>query len=139
MAVISARSPVVLAPAFAGTGSCGEHAACPWGTQSNNVALKALLVLLDSRFHGNDGEPGFLYFVVPVAFRIAAKSPVNAEQQVRHACRDMFRETRLLERIIPGIEEMLAAGEIPRPEAFEEQVPPAIPNQESIGDAGHRS
>ena len=77
--------------------------------------------------------------VVPVAFRIAAKSPVNAEQQVRYACRDMFRETHLLERIIPGIEDMLAAGEIPRPEAFEEQVPPAIPNQESIGDAGHRS
>jgi CRISPR-associated protein Cas1 len=77
--------------------------------------------------------------VVPVAFRIAAKNPVNAEQQVRHACRDMFRETRLLERIIPGIEEMLAAGEVQPPEAFSEQVLPAIPNEKSIGDAGHRS
>ena len=27
------------------------------------------------------------------------------------ACRDIFRESRLLERIIPGIEDMLAAGE----------------------------
>lgn len=77
--------------------------------------------------------------VVPLAFRIAASSPVNPEQQVRLACRDSFRETRLLERIIPGIEDMLAAGEIPRPKAFEEQVLPAIPNEENIGDAGHRA
>lgn len=77
--------------------------------------------------------------VVPVAFRIAAKDPANAEQQVRHACRDMFRETRLLERIIPGIEGILAAGEIQPPEAFAEQVLPAIPNEKSLGDAGHRS
>lgn len=77
--------------------------------------------------------------VVPLAFRIAARSPVNAEQQVRLACRDSFRETRLLERIIPGIEDMLAAGEIPRPEASEDQVRPAIPNEKNIGDAGHRT
>lgn len=77
--------------------------------------------------------------VVPLAFRIAAKSPVNAEQQVRLACRDSFRETRLLERIIPGIEDILAAGEIPRPEAADDQVTPAIPNKKSIGDAGHRT
>ena len=77
--------------------------------------------------------------VVPLAFRIAARSPVNPEQQVRLACRDSFRETKLLERIIPGIEDMLAAGEIPRPKAFEEQVLPAIPNEENIGDAGHRA
>ena len=77
--------------------------------------------------------------VVPLAFRIAARNPVNPEQQVRLACRDSFRETKLLERIIPGIEDMLAAGEIPRPKAFEEQVLPAIPNEENIGDAGHRA
>ena len=77
--------------------------------------------------------------VVPLAFRIAARSPVNPEQQVRLACRDSFRETKLLERIIPGIEDMLAAGEIPRPKALDEQVLPAIPNEENIGDAGHRA
>ena len=77
--------------------------------------------------------------VVPVAFRIAGKNPGNPEQQVRHGCRDMFRETRLLEKIIPGIEEMLAAGEIQPPEAAVEQVPPAIPNEKGLGDAGHRS
>lgn len=77
--------------------------------------------------------------VVPLAFRIAARNPVNPEQQVRLACRDSFRETKLLERIIPGIEDMLAAGEIQPPKPFEEQVLPAIPNEEKIGDAGHRA
>src|SRR3990167_5647578 len=73
--------------------------------------------------------------VVPVAFKIAAKCPHNPEQQVRIACRDVFRESRLLERIIPGIEEMLSAGEIAPPAAPEESVLPAIPNAEGIGDA----
>jgi CRISPR-associated protein Cas1 len=77
--------------------------------------------------------------VVPVAFKIAAKNPHNPEQQVRIACRDVFRETRLLDRIIPGIEEMLSAGGIAPPEPPEEAVRPAIPNPENIGDAGHRS
>jgi CRISPR-associated protein Cas1 len=77
--------------------------------------------------------------VVPVAFRIAAKNPHNAEQQVRLGCRDAFRETRLLERIIPTIEEMLAAGEITPPIAPEESVAIAIPNPKSLGDVGHRS
>jgi len=77
--------------------------------------------------------------VVPLAFRIAARQPHNPEQMVRIACRDAFRESRLLERIIPGIEEMLAAGEIAPPEQFDEQVGPAIPNPETIGDAGHRA
>ena len=77
--------------------------------------------------------------VVPLAFKIAGSQPYNAEQQVRLACRDVFRQTRLLERIIPTIEEILAAGEISPPEAPEDSVGPAIPNPESIGDAGHRS
>lgn len=76
--------------------------------------------------------------VVPVAFRIAAKTPKNPEREVRLACRDAFRQTRLLHRIIPSIEEMLAAGEIEKPKAHEEAVSIAIPNKEDIGDAGHR-
>lgn len=77
--------------------------------------------------------------VVPVAFKIAAKCPHNPEQLVRIACRDVFRESRLLDRIIPGIEEMLSAGEIAPPTAHEEAVLPAIPNSEGIGDVGHRA
>lgn len=77
--------------------------------------------------------------VVPLAFKIAAKQPGNPEQQVRLACRDVFRESKLLARIIPGIEEMLSAGEIPPPAAPDDAVQPAIPNPESLGDAGHRA
>ena len=77
--------------------------------------------------------------VVPLAFKIAAKRPGNPEQQVRLGCRDVFRESKLLEKIIPGIEEMLSAGEISPPAAPDNAVQPAIPNPESLGDAGHRA
>ena len=76
--------------------------------------------------------------VVPVAFRIAARNPYNPEQSVRLACRDAFRQTKLLKRIIPTIEEVLSAGGLPMPEPAKESVAPAIPNKEGIGDAVHR-
>lgn len=76
--------------------------------------------------------------VVPVAFRIAGRKPRDPERDVRLACRDAFRQTRLLKRIIPTIEQILAAGEITPPVAHEEAVDIAIPNKEQIGDAGHR-
>ena len=76
--------------------------------------------------------------VVPVAFRIASKKYSEHEREVRLACRDVFRQTKLLKRIIPAIEEVLAAGEIPIPKPHEEAVEQAIPNKEGIGDAGHR-
>lgn len=77
--------------------------------------------------------------VVPVAFRIAARNPHNPEQQVRLACRDVFRESKLLDRIIPGIEELLSAGGIDPPPPPEDSVGPAIPEPPGLGDAGHRS
>lgn len=75
---------------------------------------------------------------VPLAFRIAAKSPEAPEREVRLACRDLFRSGKLLGRIIPLIDDVLAAGGIQPPEAPPESVPPAIPNPESEGDVGHR-
>ncbi len=77
--------------------------------------------------------------VVPVAFKVAVKAPAQPEREVRLQCRDIFRKTRLLEKIIPGIEDMLAAGGIALPEAAPEQVAPAIPETKGIGDAGHRT
>ncbi|OWT60149.1 type I-E CRISPR-associated endonuclease Cas1e [Candidimonas nitroreducens] len=77
--------------------------------------------------------------VVPLAFRVAAKSPVEPEREVRLACRDLFRTSKILEKIIPTIEEVLAEGGISPPEAPIESVPPAIPNPETIGEAGHRT
>jgi CRISPR-associated protein Cas1 len=76
--------------------------------------------------------------VVPVAFRIAAKSPNQPEREVRLACRDSFRQSRILHRIIPTIEEVLTASGLERPKPHEEAVEMAIPNKEGIGDAGHR-
>lgn len=77
--------------------------------------------------------------VVPIAFKIAAKSPSKPDKKVRLACRDIFRQTNLLKKIIPDIEDILSAGGIEPPKVPKESVSPAIPNAESIGDAGHRS
>ncbi len=76
--------------------------------------------------------------VVPAAFKIAAGSPREPERAVRIACRDAFRETGLLKRIIPTIEEILSAGGLQPPPPAPEAVAPAIPNPETIGDVGHR-
>jgi len=81
--------------------------------------------------------------VVPEAFRIAGQAASgevkeSPEGTVRRACRDVFRKTALLGRLIPSIEEMLAAGEIVPPEAPPEAQGPAFPDPEPMGDAGHR-
>ncbi|MBA3343231.1 MAG: type I-E CRISPR-associated endonuclease Cas1 [Gemmatimonadaceae bacterium] len=80
--------------------------------------------------------------VVPAAFSVAARvargdgeGPV--ERQVRIACRDMFRRTSLLERIIPTISQLLDASGIAPPAEAPEGQPPAIEEMTS-GDAGHR-
>lgn len=76
--------------------------------------------------------------VVPVAFQIAAQNPAEPERRVRLACRDIFRESKLLTKIIPTIEEVLSAGGLEPPKPPEEAVPPAIPIPDGPGDAGHR-
>ncbi|MGH0036463.1 MAG: type I-E CRISPR-associated endonuclease Cas1e [Myxococcota bacterium] len=76
--------------------------------------------------------------VVPIAFEVASRNPADPEMAVRHACRESFRSTRLLGRIIPTIQEILAAGRITPPEPSEDQVGPAFPEPEDIGDGGHR-
>jgi CRISPR-associated protein Cas1 len=77
--------------------------------------------------------------VVPVAFKIAATNPVRPDRVVRIACRETFKSTRLLQKLIPLIEDVLAAGEISPPPPAPEAQPPAIPEAESIGEVGHRS
>lgn len=77
--------------------------------------------------------------IVPHAFKIAAKNYHDPEREVRLMCRDIFRQTKILKKIIPTIEEVLAAGEIEIPEPAEENIAPAIPNPESISDVGHRN
>lgn len=80
--------------------------------------------------------------VVPEAFRIAGQATkgrmdMGPDRAVRLACRDMFRRTGLLGRIIPAIEEVLTAGELSRPDPPPEAVPTAFDEAQS-GDAGHR-
>lgn len=77
--------------------------------------------------------------VVPVAFQVAAKKTYSPDRDVRIACREAFRKTKILKRLIPLIEEVLDAGEIKPPEPYEDAQPPAIPMPETIGDDGHRT
>lgn len=44
---------------------------------------------------------------IPIAFRTIAESPALIDSRVRLACREKFRETRLLERILPDIGNLL--------------------------------
>lgn len=82
--------------------------------------------------------------VVPAAFETAAKiakgrgDGSSPERQVRIACRDLFRRTGVLEKIIPAIEEILKAGGIDPPRDAPEAADPAIPMEEASGDDGHR-
>jgi CRISPR-associated protein Cas1 len=87
--------------------------------------------------------------VVPEAFRVTAAvekgravidgvpigDPVGA---VRRRCRDAFRRDNVLARLIPAIEDVLAAGGLAPPPPAEEAMPVAIPLGEALGDAGHR-
>jgi len=77
--------------------------------------------------------------VVPAAFKVAADNPAQPERAVRIACRDIFRQTRLLERIIPDIEEILSAGGIQLSQPNTGVVGPALPNPVNLCDVGHRS
>ncbi|CAG9000053.1 MAG: CRISPR-associated endonuclease Cas1 [Candidatus Celerinatantimonas neptuna] len=77
--------------------------------------------------------------VVPKAFAIAKQNPVEPDREVRIACRDIFRSERILGKLIPMIEEVLAAGEIEPPPLPKDAQPIAIPEPKSLGDVGHRS
>ncbi|MAT39815.1 MAG: subtype I-E CRISPR-associated endonuclease Cas1 [Ectothiorhodospiraceae bacterium] len=48
---------------------------------------------------------------VPLAFRLTAEDEHHISAKVRHALRDEFRSTGLLEKLIPQIESVLNAGE----------------------------
>lgn len=86
--------------------------------------------------------------VVPEAFRVAAavqlQRPLDGRRvsdpvaEVRRRCRDAFRRTDLLARLIPLVEDVLAAGGLPLPTTPDEAMPVAIPVDQGPGDAGHR-
>ena len=45
--------------------------------------------------------------LVPLAFRIAAENPSKIDSVVRRACRDEFRRTKLIERVVPDMQYVL--------------------------------
>ncbi len=82
--------------------------------------------------------------VVPEAFRIAARASrgeldMAPERAVRLACRDTFRRTRLLSKIIPSIEEALEGGGLLRPEDAPEAPAASFQTEKGPADDGHRS
>jgi CRISPR-associated protein Cas1 len=86
--------------------------------------------------------------VVPIAFRVAGAAQANRPlegravsdpvAEVRRRCRDSFRRTQILERLIPTIEDVLAAGGLAVPEAAPEAMPVAFEDTRKLGDDGHR-
>ena len=44
---------------------------------------------------------------IPLAFRMVAEAEKDLEGRIRRACRDAFRETRLLSRVLPDIDTLL--------------------------------
>ena len=81
--------------------------------------------------------------VVPAAFAVAARHGRGqiesslVERAVRIACRDVFRRSNFLEKIIPAIGDMLSASGIAPPGDAPEGQPPALPEVIS-GNDGHR-
>jgi CRISP-associated protein Cas1 len=82
--------------------------------------------------------------VVPAAFETAAKlakgkgDGTPPERQTRLACRDLFRKSGILEKIIPAIDEILKCGGLDPPVDAPEATEPVIPAEEASGDDGHR-
>lgn len=77
--------------------------------------------------------------VVPIAFEIAKKGAAQPASAVRHRCRDEFRRSKLLRKLVPTIQEVIEAGGLTPPKPAPDQLGPAIPNPEATGDVGHRS
>lgn len=59
-------------------------------------------------------------FTIPAAFQTVAESKEKVEARVRETCREAFREKKLLEKILPDIDDLLQIG--PEPS---EPTPPA--------------
>jgi CRISPR-associated protein Cas1 len=63
---------------------------------------------------------------IPAAFAMTAQYPGKPDGYVRAACREKFREVKLLERILPDIDDLLQVGDEP-PTAESLDQDPALP------------
>jgi len=62
---------------------------------------------------------------IPVAFHAAPEGESELERRVRLRCRDIFRESRLVQRVVPDIRRAL--GENGESDSFEPDSDPALP------------
>lgn len=76
--------------------------------------------------------------VTPAAFSVAAKRPAEPERETRLACRDAFRGSGLLRRLVPLIEDVLTLDGVGPPAVPAEALPIAFEDEAGTGDAGHR-
>jgi len=64
---------------------------------------------------------------IPLAFQITAESTDRVEARVRAACRERFREVKLMERILPDIDNLLAIESPTFDEVNDYDGDPALP------------
>ncbi len=76
--------------------------------------------------------------VVPLAFKVASEHMPEPDRVIRKECRKIFVQSKILDKLIPTIQEVLDAGGMAPPKTPKDTLPIAIPLEESIGDAGHR-
>ncbi|HLJ56868.1 MAG TPA: type I-E CRISPR-associated endonuclease Cas1e [Chthonomonadaceae bacterium] len=66
---------------------------------------------------------------IPLAFQAAGDNPSNLERWVRHRCRDTFRESKLLQRIVPDIKRALGGNAAEDEPDFAPDTDPALPTE----------
>jgi CRISPR-associated protein Cas1 len=64
---------------------------------------------------------------IPLAFRETAGGTAGLEKRVRQACRQAFKETRLLDRILPDIDRILEMEDLPPDAGEDPDSDPAAP------------
>ena len=64
---------------------------------------------------------------IPLAFEVAQDLPVQMERAVRLRCRDLFREKKLLQRVVPDIKACLGGKDAPDEIDFAPDSDPALP------------
>jgi CRISPR-associated protein Cas1 len=64
---------------------------------------------------------------IPLAFRAVAEGSAQLDKRVRQACRQAFKERRLLDRILPDIDRILETGDLPPDDAPDPDGDPAAP------------
>jgi CRISPR-associated protein Cas1 len=64
---------------------------------------------------------------IPVAFAIARESPPQVERAARLACRDRFRQSKLLGRIVPDLQKLLGIKDGPEDEPVAVDAHKALP------------